>query len=517
MNAGDQQLAKNSSGPLDLVLTSAQMRAAEQVLFERGIDSFGLMQSAGRAVADHVQQYWPGRKVSVLCGPGNNGGDGFIVAEILRRAGRDVTLLAMRPVDAYRNDAAKAAAGWQGTTQSMDQTSLAAAIAPEDMVVDALFGIGLDRPLEGLAVAAIQRCRQISAPVVAVDIPSGISADTGQVLGAAFAASDTVTFGWPKLGHLLLPGRLHAGRLVVAPLGFDPASGRVAQQHAGGPDIRANGLDAWLMRLPRVGALDHKYSRGHALVFGSQPMPGAGRLAARAARRIGAGMLTVAAPAEVLPLYQADQPGLIAKPAARPEDVVEILMDSRITALLVGSGMMPDDATREAVLNALASARAAVIDGGGLTAFADRPQELFGLGRPDVVLTPHEGEFARLFPDLGPELGKIERARLAAKRARCTIVLKGADTVIAEPPPTAADTPVRVLINREASAHLATAGSGDVLAGLVLGLLAQGMPAFEAAAAAVWFHSEAGYAAGPGLIAEDLSERIPEILRLLES
>ncbi|WP_374376301.1 NAD(P)H-hydrate dehydratase [Dongia sp.] len=509
--------AKNMSGPLDLVLTSAQMRAAEQALFDRGVDSFALMRDAGRAVADHVQQFWPGHKVTVLCGPGNNGGDGFIVAELLRQAGRDVTLLAMRPVDGYRNDAAKAAAGWQGTTLPMNHATLATALAPESLVIDALFGIGLDRPLDDMAVAAIHRCRQLSLPVVAVDIPSGISADTGQVLGAAFAASDTVTFGWPKPGHLLLPGRLHAGRLVVAPLGFDAACGREAQSRSA-VDIRANGLDVWLMHLPRVGALDHKYSRGHALVFGSQAMPGAGRLAARAARRIGAGMLTVAAPAEVLPLYMADQPGLIAKPAARAEDVVEILMDSRITALLVGSGMLPDDATREAVLNALASARAAVIDGGGLTAFADRPQELFGLGRADVVLTPHEGEFARLFPDLDVELGKAERARLAAERSRCTIVLKGADTVIAQPPSAIGDAQqVRLLINREASPHLATAGSGDVLAGLVLGLLAQGMPAFEAAAAAVWFHSEAGFAAGPGLIAEDLPERIPEIRRLLES
>jgi hydroxyethylthiazole kinase-like uncharacterized protein yjeF len=517
MAADQQDLADNISGPLDLVLTSRQMRAAEQVLFDRGIDSFTLMQAAGRAVADHIQTHWPARKVTILCGPGNNGGDGFIVAELLRQSGRDVTLLTMRPVDAYRNDAAKAAAAWQGTTSGLDHAALVATLAPEHLVVDALFGIGLDRPLDGAALAAINRARQVAAPVVAIDIPSGVSADTGQVLGAAFAAKDTVTFGWPKLGHLLLPGRLHAGRLVVAPLGFDSSVGLEMQQRTGEPDIRANGLEAWLMHLPRVGALDHKYSRGHALVFGSQAMPGAGRLAARAARRIGAGMLTVAAPAVVLPLYMADQPGLIAKPATRAEDVVEILMDSRITALLVGSGMLPDDATREAVLNALASGRPAVIDGGGLTAFADRPQELFGLGRPDVVLTPHEGEFARLFPDLGPALGKTERARLAAERSRCTVLLKGADTVIAEPPPAAAGAPIRILINREASPHLATAGSGDVLAGLILGLLAQGMPAFEAAAAAVWFHSEAGFAAGPGLIAEDLPERIPEIRRLLEA
>lgn len=244
-------------------------------------------------------------------------------------------------------------------------------------------------------------------------------------------------------------------------------------------------------------------------------MSGAGRLAARAARRIGAGMLTVAAPAEALPLFMADQPGLIARPLGRPEDLVEILLDSRISAVLVGSGMTPDAGTREAVLNALAGGRPVVVDGGGLTAFADRPQDLFVLGRPDVLLTPHEGEFARLFPDLGPELGKAARAQQAAQRSGATIVLKGSDTVIACPMLRHDGVSGRVLVNREASPHLATAGSGDVLAGLVLGLLAQRMPAFEAAAAAVWFHSEAGFAAGPGLIAEDLPEQIPGIRRLI--
>jgi NAD(P)H-hydrate epimerase len=503
----------NPSGPGDFVLTAKQMRAAEQYLFQHGVDSFALMCAAGEAVAGLIARHWPGREVVVLCGPGNNGGDGFVAAERLRRLGCQVTVLALQPTDRYRGDAARAAALWQGQVLNLNDQNLDAAIPHNALVIDAMFGIGLDRSLNGVAAAAVDRCRDAAARVVAVEIPSGINADTGQVMGAAMMARHTVTFGWPKLGHLLLPGRLHAGSLEVAPLTFDEMSGR-AGLAAGGPEARGNGPANWLLNLPRPGALDHKYSRGHALVIGSESMPGAGRLAARAARRIGAGMLTVAAPAGVLPLYMADQPGLIARPLSRLEDLVEILLDSRISAVLVGSGMPPDGATREAVLTALAGGRPVVVDGGGLTAFADRPQELFVLGRPEVVLTPHEGEFARLFPDLGPDQGKVARAQQAAIRSGATIVLKGGDTVIASPRGGVGGAG-RILVNREASPFLATAGSGDVLAGLVLGLLAQCMPAFEAAAAAVWFHSEAGFAAGPGLIAEDLPEQIPGISRLI--
>lgn len=489
------------------VVTGQQMRAAEQVLFARGTDSFDLMRAAGIAVADTVHADWPGQPVTVLCGPGNNGGDGFVAAQALRAAGHDVTLLAMRDRTDYHGDAGKAAGQWQGDIRAMDADSLREAITPGRLVIDAMFGIGLDRSLPAVAALAITRCQEVGAEVVAVDLPSGVSAETGQVMGAAMWAARTVTFGWAKPGHLLYPGRAYTGRLEVVELGLNAACLAVARE----PCISMNDPVLWLATMPRIGPLDHKYSRGHALVFGSKEMPGAGRLAARAARRVGAGMLSVAAPAEVLPLFQFDQPGLIARPASRPEDIVEILLDSRISGLMVGAGMLPDALTREAVLNVLASSRPAVVDGGGLTAFADRPQDLFGLGRADVVLTPHEGEFMRLFPDLGPSLGKLERAREAARRSRCTLVLKGADTVIAAPP--GGDGPDRLAINTVASPYLATAGSGDVLAGLILGLLAQGMPAFAAAAAAVWLHGSAGVAAGPGLIAEDLPERIPDLLR----
>ncbi|HYD05262.1 MAG TPA: NAD(P)H-hydrate dehydratase, partial [Reyranella sp.] len=314
-------------------------------------------------------------------------------------------------------------------------------------------------------------------------------------------AALTVTFGWPKRGHLLLPGREWARDLVVADIGV---------RDADLPDLakipRVNGTAVWRNDLPSPSAADHKYSRGHALVVGGATMPGATRLASRAARRIGIGMLTVAAPKEAHPYYLIDQPGLIVREAANAAALKTLLEGKRFTSVLVGSGLPADDATIGSVETAAASGRALVIDGGGLTAFAGASEGLAKIGRADIVLTPHEGEFARLFPDLKGD--KLARARDAARVSGCTLVMKGADTVIASPDGRAA-------INADAPAWLATAGSGDVLAGLILGLLGQGMSAFEAAAAGVSFHGMAGAAFGPGLIAEDLPELIPEVLRLL--
>jgi NAD(P)H-hydrate epimerase len=488
---------------LQPVLTSPEMRAAEQAHFARGNDSFALMREAGAAIAGAIRLAHPAKAdpVLVLCGPGNNGGDGFVIADLLRRAGYDVSVTAMRSAADYKGDAGKAVEAWLegGTILPFEPATL----QKPNLVVDALFGIGLDRKLEGKAAEMIDWVNRSNAEIWAVDVPSGVSADDGRILGAAIRASHTVTFGWVKVGQLLEPGRSCCGALEVAPIGL--TADLLPPSHA----TFRNEPGIWGRALPKPGPLDHKYSRGHALTIGSSEMPGAGRLAAMAARRIGVGMLSVAAPAATLPLYMADQPGIIARPASRPEDLVEILMDRRISAVLVGSGLVPNAATRELVITALSAGRAAVVDGGGLTAFADRPDDLFTLGRADVVLTPHEGEFSRLFPDLGADLGKIERVRRAAARAKAVIVLKGTDTVIGAPDG-------RLLINDVASPYLATAGSGDVLAGLVLGLLAQGMSAYLAAGAAVWFHGRAGLALGPGLIAEDLPGAIPALLRELQ-
>jgi NAD(P)H-hydrate epimerase len=484
------------------VVTAAEMRAAEAALFARGTPSFDVMATAGRAVVEAIRLRWPTpfKRALVLAGPGNNGGDGFIVAAELKALGWDVQIAAMQARDRYTGDAARAAALWGGPLVQLEPGVLAKLDDGDCLVIDAIFGIGLARPVADAAKAVIHALHGRPCPVVAVDVPSGIDADTGAVLGAAPRAALTVTFGWPKRGHLLLPGREWVRDLVVAGIGC-----RDADLPGLATIPRVNGTALWRHHLPLPSAADHKYTRGHVLVAGGATMPGATRLASRAARRVGAGMLTVAAPKEAHPYYLIDQPGLIVREAADAGALKTLLDDRRYTAVLVGSGLPADGATAGAVEAAAASGRALVIDGGGLTAFAGKADALAAFGRPDIVLTPHEGEFGRLFPDLRGN--KLARAGEASRRTRCTLVMKGADTVIAAPDGRAA-------LNADAPAWLATAGSGDVLAGLILGLLGQGMPAFEAAAAGVSLHGMAGAAFGPGLIAEDLPELIPEILRL---
>ena len=485
------------------VVTAAEMRAAEAVLFDRGTPSFDVMATAGRAVVEAIQQRWPVpfKRALVLAGPGNNGGDGFIIARELEALGWEVHVAAARPRDAYAGDAARAAALWGGSLSELEPGALARLDDGDCLVIDAIFGIGLTRPVDNEIKAVIHGLHGRPCPVVAVDVPSGVNADTGAVMGAAPRAALTVTFGWPKPGHLLLPGREWARDLVVADIGCRDEDLRDLAMIA-----RVNGTPLWRGHLPLPSASDHKYTRGHALVVGGAAMPGATRLASRAARRIGIGMLTVAAPREAHGYYLIDQPGLIVREAADAGGVKALLEDHRFTATLVGSGLPPEPGTRAMVEAAAAANRPLVIDGGGLGAFAGAVGTLAGIGRADIVLTPHDGEFGRLFPDRKGD--KLQRAREAARAIGCTVVLKGADTVIAAPDG-------RTAINTDAPAWLATAGSGDVLAGLILGLLGQGMPPFAAAAAGVSLHGMAGTAFGPGLIAEDLPELMPEVLRMV--
>ena len=477
----------------DLALISvAEMYAADAAAARSGTPGLTLMENAGRAVADAIVRRWAPRPVAVLCGPGNNGGDGFVAARLLAGAGWSLRLGLMGDPGSLKGDAAAAAARWEHPVEPLSLAMLDG----EPLVVDALFGAGLARPLDGVTLALAEACTDRGLPCVAVDIPSGIHGDSGAVLGGAFRADLTVTFARRKPGHLLLPGRARAGDVVVADIGIPPAV--IAEL---GLRAHENGPALWLARLPRPGAADHKYSRGHALVVGGDGAhSGAARLAARAALRVGAGLVTVHAPEAAIPVYAAQ---LSAVMVASTADLGEALADERRNALLIGPGCGASPATRAQTLQALGAGKRCVLDADALTAFRDDPAALFAALGPDCVLTPHEGEYRRLFAHDGDRLA---RARAAAEESGAVVVLKGADSVIAAPDGRAA-------INANAPPTLATAGSGDVLAGLVLGLLAQGMPAFEAAAAAVWLHGAAAAAFGPGLIAEDLSEMLPRVLR----
>lgn len=476
------------------VLTVAEMYRADALAMAGGIAGERLMEAAGFAVALEVRRRFRPCRVAILCGPGNNGGDGFVVARLLRRAGYAVRLALLGEVGNLKGDAGLMAQRWIGAVEPLGAEVLDRA----DVVVDALFGAGLARPLSGVAAEVVEEIGRRKLPVVAVDVPSGVDGDTGAILGTAPQAVVTVTFFRKKPGHLLLPGRLRCGEVVVADIGIPAAVLDEVE-----PPIAENGPALWLDRFPWPEVDGHKYGRGHLVVVGGETMTGAARLAARAARRVGAGLATIAAPAAALAVYRAGDAGNI---VASLDEYAGLLADGRKNALVLGPGGGVGEATRGRVLAALKAGKAMVLDADALTSFADTPRDLFKALSANVVLTPHDGEFARLFGTAGGS--RLERARQAAGRAGAVVLLKGADTVVAHPDG-------RAVINANAPPTLATAGSGDVLAGIIGGLLAAGMDGFDAAACGVWLHGEAATEFGPGLLAEDLSDALPQVLKRL--
>jgi len=472
------------SGPA-ILLSTQEMAAADRAAIAAGIPGIELMEAAGWQIARLVRQHYAPCKTVILCGPGNNGGDGFVAARLLDRWGWPVKLGLLGERAALKGDAALAAARWTGAVHPLSEDLLSG----EPLVIDALFGAGLARPLEGIARAVVERIGSLGLSVVAVDLPSGVNGDTGVVLGAAPQAELTVTFAAAKPGHLLLPGRDLCGRLEVCEIGVPPL--RTAATFHNRPAL-------WLDELPRPSATGHKFSRGHLLVAGGAEMTGAARLVARAGRRAGAGLLTLAAPAGLTEIYQQDAPGTMVRPQTAWSD---LLADRRINACVIGPGLGVGEAARRLTLQALAASKACVLDADALTSFADDPQTLWYAGG-EPVLTPHDGEYARLFRHQGD---RLSRARAAARESGAVLVLKGSDSVVA-----CADG--RAAIADNAPPDLATGGAGDVLAGLIGGLRAQGMPAFEAACAGVWIHGEAAANFGPGLVAEDLIDYLSGVL-----
>lgn len=454
------------------------------------------MEHAGRAVAREIAKRFTTRPVVVLAGPGNNGGDGFVAARHLMADGWSVRVALLGASTQLRGAAREHAERWQGSVETLAPGALEGA----ELVVDALFGAGLNRALDGAARAVLALAAEREIPIVAVDVPSGLIGDSGVSLGAV-AAVLTVTFFRKKPAHLLFPGRALCGELVVADIGIPED----VLAHIG-PNTFENAPSLWAGALPRPGAEGNKYTRGHALIVGGYPMTGAARLAARAAARAGAGLVTVAVPPVALPVYAAALTSVIVQAVGAPEELRALIADERISAFLIGPGAGINPQTRSAALALLATARPTVIDADAITVFAEDPPALTRAICGACVMTPHEGEFRRLFVYADD---KLRRARAAAQQVRAVIVLKGADTVIAGPDG-------RAIINSNAPPTLATAGSGDVLSGLIAGLLAQGMDAFDAAAAAVWMHGEAAAAFGPGLIAEDLPDALPQVLRKLQ-
>ena len=479
------------------LLTAAEMGEADRRTIAGGTPGIVLMENAGRAVAEAAALLAPEGAILVLAGPGNNGGDGFVAARLLAEQGRAVRVMLLGDEDRLRGDAAEARARWRG---GVEAASLP--LPPAALVVDALFGAGLARPLDGLAAGLVAAMNEGPAPVLAVDVPSGLPADDGAPIGPCVAATATVTFFRRKPGHLLQPGRALCGPVTVAQIGI---SGAALEGIA--PWAWDNTPELWRAALPAPGIAGHKYKRGHALVVsGSMTRTGAARLAAGAALRV-AGLATLASPPGALAVNAAQLTAVMLKRCEGAAGLAEILEDARFTSVALGPALGLGEASRAQVLAALASGAAATLDADALTAFEADPDTLFKAiadRRAPVAMTPHEGEFARLFPDLAA-LTRPVRVRAAAARSGAVVVLKGPDTAIA-----AADG--RLAINANAPPWLATAGSGDVLAGILAGVLAGGASGFEAACAAVWLHGAAGTEAGPGLTAEDLSPALRPVL-----
>ena len=510
------------------LLTAAQMRAIEGAAIASGaVTGLDLMERAGRGVVEAIFEEWPelargAHKAVVLCGPGNNGGDGFVVARLLKQRGWEVRAFLYGDPDALPPDARTNRDRWGGIgdTQPLSEHSLGTVQPPPDLVVDALFGTGLSRPVEGDAAFVLSNLetlrREFGVKCVAVDIPSGICADSGKVLGCSPKVDLTVTFHTEKPGHRLELADTHSRKVVVRDIGLPHAEG--ARERAG---------HVWLVEPPGRGVLAkavnaQKYDYGHALILSGGPgRTGAARMAARGALRVGAGLVTLG----VTPAARAEVAGqstaVMLAHVGNGEELAELLRDTRLNALCMGPGLGVDDHARALIGAALPLLRPVVLDADALSLFQHDPDALFAMLHDKCVLTPHGGEFARLFPDLarklhapalrGPAYSKVDATRAAAKRAGCTVLFKGPDTVIASPDGRCA---IHSGHYDRAAPWLATAGSGDVLAGFITGLLARGLDPARAAGTAAWLHVECALSFGPGLIAEDIAEQLPKVFRL---
>ncbi len=542
------------------LLTAAQMGALERAAIDSGeVTGLELMERAGQGVVDAIFEEWPELRdrgaspssspgylrpdegdplrAMVLCGPGNNGGDGFVAARLLRQLGWVVEVVLFGDPLKLPEDARTNYERWGGPTRAAADLG-GEDLRQPDVSIDALFGTGLARPIDDAALWehlwahddaaeawALRRQGRgtgiVPPRTVAIDLPSGLCSDSGKVLGGAFPAHGrrcarsalTVTFHSRKLGHVLGDGASYCGNLVVKDIGLkgEPSAPEVVtaiQQPSG----EALGK----------GAPGHKYAHGHALILtGGFGKTGAARLSGRGALRIGAGLVTLGVPPSAQMEVASQIKALMMKRVEGGDDLRDILTDYRLNAVCLGPGMGVERAA-DLVPVALAAQRATVLDADALTAFDDDPWALFAQLHEGCVLTPHGGEFARLFPDIaeklsvvpvrGPAFSKVDATREAARRAGCLVLFKGPDTVIAAPDGRCS---VHSAQCERAAPWLATAGSGDVLAGFITGLLARGFDAMGAAKTAVWLHVECARRFGPGLIAEDLPEVLPDVYKCM--
>jgi hydroxyethylthiazole kinase-like uncharacterized protein yjeF len=481
------------------ILTCDEVRAAEQRAVEAGVSLWALMQKAGQACADVLHAEFPNGRVIVLAGPGNNGGDAFVAAQRLRDLGRNVWVYDLAPKGERTPEGQNALNALTGARQPLEDMRVHA----DDIVLDGLFGAGLSRPLAGEAAFAVEQVNASGARIVAIDVPSGISGDTGAITGPAIRADVTVTFCCKKPAHVLQPAASQCGEVIPAEIGFGKFVAEI-----GGNRLNENAPSLWSQALRWPTATLHKHQRGRlAVVSGGVANTGAARLAAQAGLRTGAGLVRVLSPPAALVVVASSLTAVMTNSFVSAEDLVEQTEHS--TAVVIGPAAGVTDATRANVEALARAGRSLVLDADALTVFSGKVETLRVVISAPTILTPHTGEFERLFPGLlTSSATKVDATRAAAKQAGCIIILKGPDTTIAAPDG-------RAVINTHATPFLATAGAGDVLAGIIGSLLAQGLHPFDAACAGAWMHGDAGLRVGAGLTAEDLDAALRDVIREL--
>ena len=490
----------DQTSPGSEIFTTKDMYRADRLAISVGMSSLSLMENAGRAVAKRIIDNWAPGEVAIMCGKGNNGGDGFVIARYLSEAGWRVRLglYDKNGFKALCGDAKKMSDGWSGDVHNLDARLLDGV----SLIVDAIFGAGISRPVSGHVKELLQAADNSGVPIVAVDLPSGVNGDTGEILGFAPRCHSTVTFFRPKLGHFLGPGADKIGNLFVEDIG-------IPETLISNFDCKVfhNKPESWGIDFPSPGPVTNKFDRGHLTIVGGKKMTGAARLAARGGIRAGAGLVTIASPKKAVPIYALDWPEFIIKEVSNFTNLRIYIKTKKVSALVIGPGLGISSRARRLIINCVRVGLPVVLDADAISNFADEPNKLFNetlVG--NALLTPHEGEFRRIFNLKGSNLSRaIEAARLSG----AIVLLKGAKTVIAAPDGRAA-------INDNAPPWLATAGSGDVLAGMIGAIVAQGLPSFESACMATWLHGAAANQIGPGLIASDLPSCLPAEIAKLE-
>lgn len=491
--------------PSHVLLDAASSRELDKRAIAGGIAGSALMEAAGRSLADTLTDYVgtpleAGGAIIVLCGPGNNGGDGFVAARYLEEWGYPVSLRCSHLPSELKGDAKKAAGKWRGEVEPLSTTGFKDASA----IVDCLFGTGLTRPIEGEMANVVDAMNTSETFVISADLPSGLCANTGRPLGPCVEAGATVTFNFKKPGHTIVPGRYFCGgngNIHVADIGIpaDTLNGEMPTNYENVPSL-------WGQTFPFSGPQTHKYGRGHMLVLGGkEPTLGASRLASLAGLRVGAGLVTLAAPTETYAVQASALMDVMVRRFDSAFGFMGIVNDPRIRSVLVGPGAGRGEKTVDLVKQVGAKNKSLVLDADALASLVGRVDLIKELKSPEVVLTPHEGEFAKLFPNISFAEDRLDAAKKAAKETNSVVVLKGVSTIVAAPDG-------RASVATNAPSWLSVGGTGDVLSGMICGLITQGMPAFEAASAGVWVHGEAGMSAGRGLLASDLLQVIPKVL-----